>query len=71
MFNTQQASDYLGLAQATLEAWRTRGGGPVFLKLGKAVRYRREDLDAFLNLRTYANTSQAKASEKTKGRVIE
>jgi len=59
ILNTSEASSYLKLAKATLEAWRTRGGGPVFLKLGKAVRYRQSDLDSFLQSRTFDNTSQA------------
>lgn len=57
MFNTDQASYYLGLARATLEAWRTRGGGPVFIKLGKAVRYRQTDLDEFLEKNARRSTS--------------
>ena len=58
MLNTDQAAYYLGLARATLEAWRTRGGGPAFCKLGKAVRYRLTDLDAFILSRVKTNTAQ-------------
>lgn len=58
MLNTDQAASYLGLARATLEAWRTRGGGPVFVKLGKAVRYRLTDLDSFILSRVKTNTAQ-------------
>lgn len=57
MFNTDEAAYYLKLARATLEAWRVRGGGPVFIKLGKAVRYRKADLDAFLEKNTRRSTS--------------
>ena len=56
-FRTNEAAGYLGLKKCTLEAWRCRGGGPVFLKLGKAVRYRKKDLDAFLNSRLRTSTS--------------
>ncbi len=58
MFRTNQAAAYLDLTKSTLEAWRCRGGGPVFVKMGKAVRYRKEDLDVFLNARLRTNTSQ-------------
>lgn len=58
MLDTKKAANYLGLSVATLEAWRTRGGGPVFLKLGKAVRYRIADLESFLNARARTSTSQ-------------
>lgn len=58
MLRTVEAAGYIGLQKSTLEAWRVRGGGPVFLKLGKAVRYSKEDLDAFLNARRCKSTSQ-------------
>lgn len=54
---TTQAAEFLGVRKSTLEAWRVRGGGPVFLKLGKAVRYRREDLDQFINCKLRTSTS--------------
>jgi len=43
-----QAATYLGLAVSTLNKWRCHGGGPVFIKLGRAVRYRQEDLEQFV-----------------------
>lgn len=48
MLTTQDAAQYLGLAPATLNKWRVYRTGPRFLKLGRAVRYRRADLDAYL-----------------------
>jgi excisionase family DNA binding protein len=54
---TTQAAEILGVKKSCLEAWRVRGGGPVFLKLGKAVRYRREDLDQFINGKLRTSTS--------------
>jgi len=58
VLRTNEAAGYIGLRKSTLEAWRCRGGGPIFLKLGKAVRYRKEDLDAFISARTRTSTSQ-------------
>jgi len=58
MFRTKEAATYLDLTKSTLEAWRCRGNGPAFLKLGKAVRYRKQDLDAFITTRLRNNTSQ-------------
>lgn len=55
---TREAAQYLGLAVSTLNKWRCHGGGPEFLKLGRAVRYRREDLDAFLATRRLSSTAQ-------------
>ena len=45
---TADAATYLGLSGRTLEAKRVTGGGPKFLKLGRAVRYDVDDLDAWL-----------------------
>lgn len=57
LLNTEQAAMRLNLAKATLEAMRVRGGGPLFVRLGRAVRYRAEDLDAWIGARVHATTS--------------
>ena len=50
IFTAPEAAAYLGLAVSTLNKWRCyRNGGPVFVKLGKAVRYRKEALDTYLS----------------------
>lgn len=37
-----QAADFLGVTTRCMENWRTRGGGPPFLKKpGRLVRYQR------------------------------
>lgn len=36
-----------GLSTRTLERWRVRGVGPVYLKLNGRVVYRTEDIQAF------------------------
>lgn len=55
--NTVGASAYTGLSRSTLEKLRVFGGGPTYLKLGRAVRYRRVDLDAWLSMRLVQSTS--------------
>jgi excisionase family DNA binding protein len=55
---TKQAARYLGLSHRTLEDWRQTGGGPRFLKLGRAVRYRIRELDQFADERLFANTGE-------------
>lgn len=37
-----------GITEATLQGWRTRGGGPPFVKAGHYVRYRPEDVREWL-----------------------
>jgi len=54
---TPEAAEYVGLSPATLETLRTRGGGPVFAKLGARVVYEKDDLDRWLKERKRTSTS--------------
>lgn len=55
---TPDAAEYLGLSPATLTTWRCRGGGPRFCRMGRAVRYRRADLDTFATSGRASSTSE-------------
>jgi predicted DNA-binding transcriptional regulator AlpA len=58
VLDTPAAAAYVGLAPATLCKLRCSGTGPKFMKLSKAaVRYRIEDLEAWLADRTVISTS--------------
>lgn len=46
-FTTGEAACYLRLSHRTLKRYRVTGDGPVFLRLGGRVRYRRDHLDAW------------------------
>lgn len=49
LLDEREVAKALRIALNTLRNWRWRGGGPRFVKLGKrAVRYRRADVDAFI-----------------------
>jgi excisionase family DNA binding protein len=37
----------LGVSRFTVRSWRLKGTGPRFLKMGRAVRYRPEDVDEY------------------------
>lgn len=63
LYRTEEAATRLNVKPATLEAWRTRGEGPEFVKLGKAVRYSDESLDNYVKSRTRTSTSQADLKE--------
>lgn len=55
-----QAAEYLGIAKQTLAVWRSKGRYDLpFIKMGRRVRYRKTDLDRFLEGRTFTNTGQA------------
>lgn len=52
----------LGRAESTLEKDRLRGCGVPFIKIGRMIRYRQADVDAWLAARpTMTSTSQADA----------
>lgn len=59
--DTEGASRHLGLAVSTLEKMRVYGDGPPFVKLGRSVRYRVADLEAYLAERVMESTSQRAA----------
>lgn len=44
-------AEFLGVPVATVYRWRTRGVGPRGLKVGRHVRYRRADVEAWLDSR--------------------
>ena len=44
-----EAAARLGLKVATLRAWRQKGRGPAYVRLGRAVRYLTTDIDDFLH----------------------
>jgi excisionase family DNA binding protein len=59
LFNTREAASYVRLGKTTLERFRVSGEGPHFVKLGGAVRYRKCDLDQWLERRRRRSTSEA------------
>ncbi len=53
-----QAAELLGnISPKTLQAWRVSGRGPVFIKVGRLVRYRMADLENFLHQNRRRSTS--------------
>jgi predicted DNA-binding transcriptional regulator AlpA len=55
------AADFLGVKPQTLDAWRLRGCGPQFFKVGRLIKYRESDLLDWLETRRCANTAEADA----------
>ncbi len=51
LMDPRACAAYLKVSVLTLADWRTKGIGPDYVKLGAAVRYRRADVDSWLNLR--------------------
>ena len=64
VLNTAEAANYLGVSKAFLERDRWAGARIPFIKVGtRAVRYRIEDLDAFLDAQVRHSTSDQGASK--------
>ena len=60
LLDTKQAAEYLGgIKPNTLEIQRVQGTGVQYIKIGRLVRYRIEDLDAYLIAHIRTSTSQA------------
>lgn len=66
---TNEAAKFLGLSRRTLEAWRFRGGGPAFKKIGGAVRYKITDLENFAQDRSYPHTSAYRKNDREIGQI--
>ena len=53
----RQEAERLSVSVRTLQAWRTRGDGPPYIKAGRAVRYDPRRTDEWLATRARRNTS--------------
>jgi predicted DNA-binding transcriptional regulator AlpA len=47
LLKSKAAAEFLNLGESTLAKLRTSGEGPPFRKLGRSVRYARDDLQAW------------------------
>lgn len=56
LLKTDEAAAYLGREPSTLRWWRSKGLGPKFSGRYSGVRYRRSDLDAWIDAHTRTST---------------
>jgi predicted DNA-binding transcriptional regulator AlpA len=55
LLTQDQVAEMLGVDPKTLQAWRTTQRYPLkFVKIGRCVRYRPEDVETFIESRTFA-----------------
>lgn len=52
MLDEKRLCAELGISPVTATKWRRRADGPPFVKIGRLVRYRRADLNAWIASRT-------------------
>jgi predicted DNA-binding transcriptional regulator AlpA len=57
MLRVPEAATFLGVSGSYLNALRCRGGGSMFVRMGRAVAYHPDDLEAWLAARRRASTS--------------
>jgi predicted DNA-binding transcriptional regulator AlpA len=51
LLNEYGVSEILGVSVATIRRWRLLRQGPKYIKVGSSVRYKREDVAAWLDSR--------------------
>jgi predicted DNA-binding transcriptional regulator AlpA len=61
LLDEAQAAELLSLSSRTLQAWRLNGSGPSFVRAGRAVRYRRRDLLAWMDANTVSPAPSSSA----------
>lgn len=60
LLTQEEAAQVLAVKPRTLEGWRVTGAGPRFIRISaRCIRYRRPDLDTWLNERIALSTSDA------------
>ena len=45
---TPQLAERIGLSPITLEIWRSRGSGPPYIRIGRAIRYDLREVERWL-----------------------
>lgn len=66
----KEAARYVGVSEAVLRLWRSRGEGPRYFRAGeKLIRYRRGDLDGWIEsrLNTPASSPSTESQAATTG----
>ncbi len=58
LLTENQAAVVFNLSNRTMQAWRVRGCGPKFIKVGRSVRYRIGDLQEYVKRNVYQSTSE-------------
>jgi len=55
LLSTEQLATYLGIAKSTILQYRRDGTGPQYIKLGHLVRYKQDDVEAWLEAKKGQN----------------
>jgi predicted DNA-binding transcriptional regulator AlpA len=52
LLSDKETAIFLGVATRTLREWRKQGKGPAFVKMGTKIKYRKTDIDLYLDNQT-------------------
>jgi predicted DNA-binding transcriptional regulator AlpA len=58
LLDAPKAAEWTGLSTSTLAKLRHTGKGPTYVKLGRRVAYRPEDLDVWIDANRVKSTSE-------------
>jgi len=61
LLNEFDVARITGMSVASVRRWRRLRKGPKYIKIGAAVRYKREDITAWINSCPSANTHNQEA----------
>ncbi len=64
LLTSPQTAEMLRIKHNTLEGWRVKGQGPIFRKVGRAVRYVQADVEAWLDQRARSSTGQPPSGDR-------
>ena len=57
LMNEQAVAKQLNCQIKTMQAWRHRGGGPPFVRVGRLIRYSPDSVQKWIESRTVQSTS--------------
>jgi excisionase family DNA binding protein len=66
LMSRAELSEYLGIPQRTLDDWALRRVGPRYAHVGRFVRYRRSDVDAWVESNVIDHEPPANRSRRRK-----
>ena len=53
-----RVAELLGVTRRCLQRWRADGSGPVYIKMGRHIRYRKEHIEKWLDKQSRHSTAE-------------
>ena len=58
LLNAEDAAQFLSLSQSTLAKMRLSGNSPRYVKMGRRVAYRQNDLESWIETQSFRSTAE-------------